>query len=293
MNQSKLKELTSKIHYLPFGENYRPNLAAIVGSQNTLLVDAGNSPKHARLFLRELSKCDIAPIKYVALTHWHWDHHFGLVAMNFTSIAHFKTKEKIIELNRLSWDDESIQKRVEEGTENIFVRDGIKLEYPEPNRTIQIGTIDISFTEKLEIQLGDLFCIIENVGGDHSSDSSVLFVPDEKVVFTGDCLSPNPYRKDGKFEYRTEKLFPLLDKLKSYNAEYYVNSHGLPMPRTTFEKWCQEFILIGSLVEKRNKQFEEMLSHLKKKAQSEGKTIDNSWLEEKGIIIQAFLNGLD
>ncbi|MHA2496988.1 MAG: MBL fold metallo-hydrolase, partial [Candidatus Hodarchaeales archaeon] len=116
MKASKLKRLTESISYLPFGEHDRPTLAAIAGSQQTLLVDAGNSPAHARLFLAKLAHCDIPPIRYVALTHWHWDHSFGLTAMSTISIANKKTTEKLIELAQLDWDDEAINKRVNEGT---------------------------------------------------------------------------------------------------------------------------------------------------------------------------------
>ncbi|MHA2371178.1 MAG: MBL fold metallo-hydrolase, partial [Candidatus Hodarchaeales archaeon] len=186
MKASKLKRLTESISYLPFGEHDRPTLAAIAGSQQTLLVDAGNSPAHARLFLSELANCDIPPIRYVALTHWHWDHSFGLTAMKATSIAHKNTAKKLIELGRLDWDDEAVNKRVQEGTENTFVQDMIKEEYPAPDRKIQVEIPEITLTEKITIDLGNIHCLIEHVGGDHSPDSTVIVIPEEKVAFIGD-----------------------------------------------------------------------------------------------------------
>ena len=48
-----LKQLTEHIRYLPACEQGdRPALAYILGQNRALMVDAGNSPAHARLFLR-------------------------------------------------------------------------------------------------------------------------------------------------------------------------------------------------------------------------------------------------
>ena len=49
----------------------------------TLIVDAGNSPRHARLLLDEVARLPIPSPTYLALTHWHWDHVFGASACLF------------------------------------------------------------------------------------------------------------------------------------------------------------------------------------------------------------------
>jgi glyoxylase-like metal-dependent hydrolase (beta-lactamase superfamily II) len=230
----------------------------------------------------------------VALTHWHWDHSFGLTAMKATSIAHKNTAKKLIELGRLDWDDEAVNKRVQEGTENTFVQDMIKEEYPAPDRKIQVEIPEITLTEKITIDLGNIHCLIEHVGGDHSPDSTVIVIPEEKVAFIGDSLYPNPYGKvAGKGEYSRQKLLPLIDRLLSYDVELYVDSHDNPAPKKEFQKRCQLLQDIGSLVGDYETQSSEALRALKKKAAIQGVMIDNSWLEDAEWIIQAFQAGLD
>ncbi len=103
-----LKQLTKNIHYLPFGDNDRPTLAAISGSRYTLIVDSGNTPNHATLFLSLLSEYSLSPIRYVVLTHWHWDHSFGLSTMNYISKAHRLTAKNLLELSQLEWNDSAL-----------------------------------------------------------------------------------------------------------------------------------------------------------------------------------------
>ncbi|MHA2246872.1 MAG: MBL fold metallo-hydrolase [Candidatus Hodarchaeales archaeon] len=284
-----LKKLTENVHFVPPGENDRPLLAAISGTEYTLLVDAGNSPVHAKLFLSELSKTDISPIKYVVITHWHWDHIFGLSAMNYVSIAHLKTKEKMIELGNLKWDDKSLDKRVREGKENEFVRDSVKMEYPDPNRTIQVEIPKIAFSRKIEVHLGGITCLIEHVGGDHSLDSSVIFTPEENVVFLGDCIYSNPYRNQ---EYTVNNLFPLIDKLLSYRAHYYIDSHDEPTSYEVFEGFCKNYKLIGTLVTKYGYNIDGIKNELILRAKKEGKKTDKEWYQNMEYYINAFLAGI-
>lgn len=275
---------------MPPGENDRPLLAAISGKEATLLVDAGNSPTHTKLFLSELYNRNISPIKYIVITHWHWDHIFGLSAMNFVSIAHQKTKEKMIELRDLKWDDESLDMRVKEGKENKFVRASVKMEFPNPNRIIQVEIPDIAFSRKIEIHLGSITCFIEHVGGDHSLDSSVIFVPEEKVLFLGDCIYSNPYRNR---EYTVNNLFPLIDKLLSFNTHYYVDSHDEPTSREVFEDYCQTYKLVGKLVTKYERDIDSIKNELVLKAEKIGKETDKEWHEAMEYYITAFLAGIE
>lgn len=73
-----LQHLSKHIVYLPpVQETDRPVLAAVTGNKKTLIIDAGNSVRHAQLFEDELLRNDISG-NFLVLTHSHWDHVFGL-----------------------------------------------------------------------------------------------------------------------------------------------------------------------------------------------------------------------
>ena len=59
----------------------------------------GNSEEHAQLFLEMLKEQNVSNPDFVALTHWHWDHIFGLpVLQDALSIAHSETKKRYVHL---------------------------------------------------------------------------------------------------------------------------------------------------------------------------------------------------
>ena len=223
MNQSKLNQITLHMYWLdPDDSTDRPILGAIAGTHSTLIVDSGNSPSHANLLLNELSKIDIAEPKFLTLTHWHWDHVFGTSAINLPTFAHIETKHIVSKMAQLDWRDEALDKRVEEGSEIEFCRDMIKAELPD-RADLRIRSPDIAFTDQLEIDLGGITCQIVHVGGDHSSDSIIVYVQEDKAIFLGDCLYENIY--DRAPRYTPRNLSSLIEQLLSYEAEYYILAH--------------------------------------------------------------------
>ncbi|GAF08322.1 MBL fold metallo-hydrolase [Paenibacillus pini] len=126
-----LKKLSDKVYYMPqYSETDRPTLGLICGENFSVIVDSGNSPAHARDFLNLVEQIDIAPVKFVVITHWHWDHIFGMDTMKLLSISHNQTKDRIEYLKTLTWDDASLDSRVETGEEIEFCSSMIKLEMP-------------------------------------------------------------------------------------------------------------------------------------------------------------------
>jgi glyoxylase-like metal-dependent hydrolase (beta-lactamase superfamily II) len=87
------------------------------------------------------------------------------------------------------------------------------------------------------IDLGGVTCQVDHVGGDHSADSCVVFVPEEKVLFMGDCIFMDIY--SGLWRYTTGNLLPLLEKISGYDAEVYVLSHSAPLKAKAMKKYIQ------------------------------------------------------
>ncbi|WP_057913094.1 MBL fold metallo-hydrolase [Peribacillus muralis] len=217
-----LQHLSKHIVYLtPVQETDRPILAAVKGNKKTLIIDAGNSVQHAQLFQEELLKHDISG-DFLVLTHSHWDHVFGLEHIEIPVICHEKTYQHIKEMQPLSWEDQALDQRVEEGTEILFCADAIKLELGR-NREIALPLPDITFEKKLTIDLGDVTCVIEHIGGDHAKDSCIVYVPEEKTLFLGDCFYANLYAE--KWNYTAEQAALLVKKIEAYEADTYILSH--------------------------------------------------------------------
>ena len=244
-----LNNLGKRIKYMyPEKNTDRPIIAAIIGDKHSLIVDSGNSSKHARMFLNEIEKEGVDNLNYLVLTHWHWDHILGIGEFNLCTIAHIETKKQMEKMIDYKWDDNSLDKRVKNKQEIEYCAECIKKEFDSNEREeIKIVLPNIIFEKYLEIDLGGVHCIVEHVGGDHSKDSSIIYVPEEKTIFIGDCDFVELY--NGPFSYNLENVKKLFLKLNSYDAKYYVFSHiDKPFSRQEFKNYTDKIIRIGEMV---------------------------------------------
>lgn len=223
MTYPSLDRPTEHVYWLPASEPDRPSLAAVVGTQRTLMLDVGASPAHTRRFLSLLEAEGARSPDMAILTHWHWDHVFGMVEVNVPMITHTKTAAHLSRLMGYDWSDEALDARVATGIEIEPCARDIKLELPAP-RKVTLRSPDIIFSEELELSLGEVACRVVHVGGDHADDSCIIHVLPDRLVFLGDCLYEAIYTPARL--YTTGKLFPLLDTILALEADLYIEGHN-------------------------------------------------------------------
>jgi glyoxylase-like metal-dependent hydrolase (beta-lactamase superfamily II) len=214
-----LTKISEHVYWMPPGPPDRPSLCAVVGDRRTLMLDAGSSNAHARTFLDALWAESAARPSAVVYTHSHWDHVFGGAELGGQVIAHALTAEKLIELAARDWSDEGLDQRVAAGHASPQHAANVKQESPSP-RTIEVAPADIVFKDGLDIELGGVSVRVRHVGGDHSADSSVMYVEPDRVLFLGDCLCDST---DGALT--AELAFPLHDAILRFDADLYVEGH--------------------------------------------------------------------
>src|SRR5690606_37932929 len=126
--------------------------------------------------------------------------------------AHSTTRDKVAEMASFDWRDEALEQRVREGREISFCSDYIVTEMSNEQRAnLSIRVPERLYDEQVRLDLGGVTCELVHVGGDHAADSSVIYVPEDRVLFLGDCLGSALY--DGPRHYTADKLFPLAGRL--------------------------------------------------------------------------------
>lgn len=275
-----MKKLTENIYYISHkADTDRPVIGLVNGSKYSLVVDAGNSPHHAREILTEIENLGVNNAKYLAITHWHWDHVFGIHYINLLTICHQLTEKKLKLMQKLNWSDESLDERVASGEETEFCSDMIKKEMPSREGLI-LGNGDIAFDSVIEIDLGGVTCIIENVKGDHAEDSSIVYIPSEKVMFLGDCISPD--LDNGSRSY-SNKVVSMISKIIKYDVDTYISSHDEPLDKSEMHKYFKELNEIEKLTRK-IVDIEEATQCIKQKYSREPS-------EDELDTLQCFING--
>ncbi|WML34492.1 MBL fold metallo-hydrolase [Clostridium sp. OS1-26] len=225
----ELKKISDRIYYLPAEEETdRPVLGYIIGDNYSLAIDAGNSSKHVEKFYNELNNKNLKLPDYTVITHWHWDHTFGMCSVVGKTIAGKLTNNKLKEVAKWKWSDADMKNRLETGKDIEMCDRCIKLEYPN-RQEIKVTPADIEFSGSLKIDLGGIYCEITEIEATHSDDSVMMYIPKEKTIFIGDADCEDYYNNNGKYD--KGKLDALISLLKGIDFNTYVLGHDRPQTK--------------------------------------------------------------
>ena len=221
----ELKRLTEHIWYMPFEEERdRPNLGYVKGDNWSLAIDAGHSAAHTREFYALLEKENLPLPALTVLTHWHWDHTFGMHAVNGLCLANAKTNRYLSE-----W-KEKIEKN---GPEEFFaIHESIRKEYAGGAEVI-VKPADLVFSGEITLDLGG--CKVRAIQSEapHTDDSTLIYVENDKTLFLGDSAGDDFFT--GIMD--TDLCGKLADTIKSLDPEICLEGHWIPTPPTDLEIW--------------------------------------------------------
>ena len=174
----ELKRLTEHIWYMPYEEERdRPNLGYVLGKNWSLAIDAGHSADHVRAFYALLAKENLPLPSLTVLTHWHWDHTFGMHAVNGLTLANAQTDRYLAEWKR----------KVEKDGPGEFLAldESIRREYRE-NAEVIVRQADIVFTGEMTLDPGGCTVTVMQAEAPHTDDSTIVYVQNDKTLFLGD-----------------------------------------------------------------------------------------------------------
>ena len=149
------------------------------------------------------------------LTHWHWDHTFGMHAVNGLTLANDRTNGYLAE-----WKDK-IEKNGPE--EFLAIHESIRREYGTDTEVI-VRKADMVFTGEIVLDLGG--CIVKVITADapHTDDSALVYVKDDKTLFLGDSTCDDFFTGIK----RPDLCRKLADTIRGINPEICMEGHWVP-----------------------------------------------------------------
>ena len=166
-----------------------PNTGIVIGDDAVMVIDTQATPAMAQDVIRRIREVTDKPIKYVVLSHYHAVRVLGAAAYQPEHIiASQDTYDLIVERGEQD-------KASEIGR---FPRLFRNVESVPPGMTWPTMT----FTGKMTLWLGKLEVQLLQLGRGHTKGDTVVWLPQDKVLFSGDLVEfdATPYAGDAYFQ---------------------------------------------------------------------------------------------
>lgn len=187
-----------------------PNSGVIVGDDGVMVIDARATPTMARDLVRHIRSVTDKPVRHVVLTHYHAVRVLGATGYGANEIiASDATRELIVE--RGAQDMASEIQRFPRLFKDVSTIPG--LTWP-----------TLVFHDRLVVWMGSREVHIIHAGRGHTKGDSIVWLPAEKVMFSGDLVEygATPYCGDAYFTDWPGTL----DRLIGFGAEKMVPGRG-------------------------------------------------------------------
>ena len=233
---TQLTEHTWLLPHHPDPNAVQSCIGVITARNESLLVDAGNGPRLARILKVELTRCNLPPVSRIIYTHHHWDHVYGACEFGGPVIAHTICKDILEEESGRPWSSEYMKEEMKRSPK-LAAGYVARVKAVDDWSGFRIVVPEQTFDRELRIHLDGLTVELEHVGGEHAADSIVVKVPQDEVIFIGDCYYPPP------LHLRKPDSAPSLDMLRRFKESaysLYVEGHDKPFTRTELERFLEE-----------------------------------------------------
>jgi glyoxylase-like metal-dependent hydrolase (beta-lactamase superfamily II) len=161
-----------------------PNTGVVVGDDAVLVVDTQATPSMAQNVIRRIREVTAKPIKYVALSHYHAVRVLGASAYRPEAIIASQDTHDLI---------------AERGTADM--KSEIE-RFPRLFRAVEtvpgLTWPNLIFSGQLTLWLGKVEVRLMQVGRGHTKGDTVVWLPQERVLFSGDLVEfdATPYTGD-------------------------------------------------------------------------------------------------
>jgi cyclase len=207
----QITEITPGVYAYMTG-NETANAGFVVSERGVIVIDTLNTPARGREMLQAIRARTSRPILFVINTHHHFDHVFGNQAFDAPVIAHCALAECLAQAGARDLSPLAIAAWVSEHPEDRWLADELELIYP-----------NLAFEQRLVLDLAPVRMVLQHLGG-HTTDSSIVDLPDEGVLFAGDLVFEGrvPFLRQARFDDTVQALH----QLEQIGPRIIVPGHG-------------------------------------------------------------------
>jgi cyclase len=239
------------------------NHPIIVNDRDVVLVDDGTTPAAARALLQDMKLITDKPVRWVVNTHFHYDHTDGnsVFGPDVEIIGHEYVRHAIADLDVIHREPlksalanmpiqiESLNKQLADAKDPAQ-RATIEKQLAatqadlEELKNLKPTPPTMTLTSKMTLFRGQREIQLLFLGRGHTQGDTVVFLPKEKIVCTGDLMESRlAYMGDGVFD----EWITTLDALKELQFDTVLPGHGVPFHEksliTAYQSYLKDFTI--------------------------------------------------
>jgi len=219
------------------------NHPIIVNENDVMLVDDGTTPAAARALLEDLKLITNKPVRWVVNTHFHYDHTDGnsIFGPEVQIIGHEYVRQAILNdvvhrepfmsaMKNTSIRVESLKKQIadeKDAGQRATLQKQLDAAQSdlEQLKTIKPTPPTMTYSSKMTLYSGPREIQILFLGRGHTQGDTVVFLPKERIVCTGDLMESRlAYMGDAMFD----EWITTLDGVKELDFDTVLPGHGVP-----------------------------------------------------------------
>jgi cyclase len=219
------------------------NAGIVVLEDGVLVVDTHSKPSAARALIEQIKTLTDNPVKYVVDTHFHWDHYQGNQAYpnawpGGVEIISSEATRESIQLrgiprvkHEILWVPREIERlkarlaKATDATRKAEIGSNIQQaeEYLAELKSMQMTLPTLTFDRSLILHRPSRTVQILWLGKGHTDGDVVVYLPKEKVIFTGDLVQGfTPFMGDS-YPYDWIRT---LQKIEKLDFDCLLGGHG-------------------------------------------------------------------
>lgn len=226
------------------------NSIAVISDDGVLVFDANGTTHAARAVIAEIRKITNKPVKYLVISHWHWDHWYGAEAYKEAfpdvQIISQERERRIMlgpsqDFNRKFLDQDlpdyvaSLKRKLAEeeakspasaDLERLRARTAVDKFFLDQKKAVRHTVANVTYAERMNLYMGDREIELMNFGRAVTPGDTIAYLPHERIALVGDLIvNPVTFALGS---YPTEWL-KTLERLDGLDATLMVTGHGEPL----------------------------------------------------------------
>jgi len=208
LSDDNLKRVSDHVYVI---EGF-PNVAIVVGSRATLVVDTGLGERNGATVMRAEQKLAKGPILYLTTTHYHSEHTTGEAAFPAGTII-IRNSEQQDEMNKgVSTHMEAFKKM---SAQNFDLLQNVKFRTP-----------DVLFDREAKIDLGGVTARMFWIGPAHTRGDELIYIEEDSVLIPGDIVQKDIFPILPNADASVKGWLAILDNVEALHPKFIVPDHG-------------------------------------------------------------------